>query len=292
MQIFLDDRLVDESGAKVSVFDHGFLYGDGIYETLRAYDGVIFSLYEHLARLERSASLIRMQIPDKGSIAAAVCRTLEANRLSNAYIRITLSRGKGPIGLDPALCKKPTLVVIAEPFQPYPDKLYRDGVSLVISPVVRNHIRAINPMIKSLNFLNNILAKADAKERGAYEAIMLNAGGYLAEGTVCNIFFVKDGIVCTPSVDAGILDGITREIVLRLAGEAGFRVHEGLFSPADLPGATEVFFTNTTAEVMPVCRVDDTRYAVGSVSGQLRELYQEEVRRYLCLFRDGQKKIE
>jgi branched-chain amino acid aminotransferase len=146
-------------------------------------------------------------------------------------------------------------------------------------------------MIKSLNFLNNILAKAEAKDRGAYEAIMLNAEGCLAEGTVCNIFFVRDGSVCTPSVAAGILDGITRETVIRLAKESGLSVHEGLFSPADILSATEVFFTNTTAEVMPVSRVEDTLYAVGSVSQKLRELYQAEVRQYLNLFRDGQEKI-
>ncbi|MBA4372219.1 MAG: branched-chain amino acid aminotransferase [Thermodesulfovibrio sp.] len=292
MQIFLNDRLVDESEAMVSVFDHGFLYGDGVYETMRAYEGVVFSLDEHLGRLGRSASLIRMQIPGRKFIAGAVYETIRANGLSNAYVRVTLSRGKGPIGLDPALCKKPTLVIIAELFKPYPVKLYQDGVFLVISPVIRNHVRAINPMIKSLNFLNNILAKADAIDRGAYEAIMLNTEDNIAEGTVCNIFFVKDGSVCTPSVDAGILDGITREIVISLARKSGLPVHEGLFSPADILSATEVFFTNTTAEVMPVSRVDDTAYAVGSVSQKLRKLYQAEVRHYVHLFRDSQKEID
>ena len=291
MQIFLDDRLVDESEAKVSVYDHGFLYGDGVYETMRAYNTVVFRLDEHLDRLERSASLIRMQMPGRQFIEVAVHEAIRANGLSDAYIRVTLSRGKGPIGLDPALCKTPLLVIIAEPFQPYPGKLYRDGVFLVISPVIRNHVRAINPMIKSLNFLNNILAKADAKERGAYEAIMLNAEGYIAEGTVCNIFFVRDGSVCTPSVDAGILDGITREIVIRLAREAGLSVHEGLYSPRDILNASEVFFTNTTAEVMPVSRIDSMTYDVGSISIRLRERYQAEVARYVRLFRDRQEEV-
>lgn len=300
MQIFLDDRLVDESEAKVSVYDHGFLYGDGVYETMRAYDTIVFRLEEHLGRLERSASLIRMQTPDRQFIAGAVYETIRANRLSDAYVRVTLSRGKGPIGLDPALCKTPTLVIIAEPFQPYPGKLYQDGVFLVISTIIRNHIRAINPMIKSLNFLNNILAKAEAKDRGAYEAIMLNAEGYITEGTVCNIFFVSDGNVFTPSVAAGILDGITREIVIRLARESGLSVHEGLYSPRDILNATEVFFTNTTAEVMPVSKIDfgidariDARtYDVGSISKKLRELYQTEVASYVYLFRDGQKEVD
>jgi len=292
MKIFLDDRLVDESEAKVSVYDHGFLYGDGVYETMRSYDTVFFRLDEHLGRLERSASLIRMQIPDRKFIAGAVHETIRANRLSGAYVRVTLARGKGPIGLDPALCKTPTLVIIAEPFHPYPEQFYQDGVFLVISPVIRNHVRAINPMIKSLNFLNNILAKADAKDRGAYEAIMLNAEGYITEGTVCNIFFVKDDSIFTPSVDAGILDGITREVVIRLARGSGLSVHEGLYSPADILGATEVFFTNTTAEVMPVSKIDDMTYAVGSISKRLRELYQAEVAKYVSLFRDGQKEVD
>ncbi|MGC2064581.1 MAG: aminotransferase class IV [Thermodesulfovibrionales bacterium] len=292
MQIFLDDRLVDESEAKVSVYDHGFLYGDGVYETMRAYSTVVFMLDEHLGRLERSASLIRMQMPDRKFIAGAVQETIRVNRLSNAYVRVTLSRGKGPIGLDPALCKTPTLVIIAEPFQPYPRKLYQDGVFLVISPVVRNHVRAINPMIKSLNFLNNILSKADAKDRGAYEAIMLNAEGYIAEGTVCNIFFVRKNTVCTPSVDAGILDGITREIVIRLARESGLSVDEGLYSPRDILSADEVFFTNTTAEIMPVSRIEDAFYSVGGVAARLRGLYQAEVERYVCLFRDGQEEVD
>lgn len=285
MQIFLDDRLVDESEAMVSVYDHGFLYGDGIYETMRAYDGVVFRIDEHLERLERSASLIRLETPDRKYIAGAVLQTLRCNHLRDAYIRVTLSRGKGPIGLDTALCRRPTLVVIAELFHPYPDKLYEDGVFMVISSVVRNHVRAINPMIKSLNFLNNILAKAEAKDRGAYEAIMLNADGHITEGTVCNIFFVIDGILCTPSVGAGILDGITRDIVISLAGVSGLTVREGLFSPWDILGATEVFFTNTTAEVMPVSRIDDTVYNVGSISGRLRALYREEVERYVRALR-------
>lgn len=292
MQIFLDDRLVDESEAKVSVYDHGFLYGDGVYETMRAYDTVVFRLDEHLGRLERSASLIRMPIPDRAFIAGAVYETVRANCLSEAYIRVTLSRGKGPIGLDPALCSTPTLVVIAEPFQPYPVKLYQDGVFLVISPVIRNHVRAINPMIKSLNFLNNILAKADAKDRGAYEAVMLNAEGFITEGTVCNIFFVRGDTVCTPSVDAGILDGITRELVIRLARESGLSVREGLYSPRDLLSAQEVFFTNTTAEVMPVSRIEDTVYPVGGIAARLRGLYQAEVAGYIRLFRNGQEKVE
>jgi len=282
MQVFLDDRLVDEAEAKVSVYDHGFLYGDGVYETMRVYDGVVFKLEEHIGRLERSASLILLQIPDRRTIAAAVYGTVEANGLRDAYVRVTLTRGRGPIGLDPALCRKPTLVVIAEQFRPYPEDLYQQGVRLVISPVLRNNIRSINPKIKSLNFLNNIMAKVDARDRGAYEAIMLNNEGYITEGTISNIFFVREGVVCTPSAAAGILDGITRDIVMGLAGDSGLRVSEGLFVPADLFSATEVFFTNTTAEIMPVASVEEVAYPVGTIAGKLRLLYRAEVRRYIA----------
>ncbi|MHB8880629.1 MAG: aminotransferase class IV [Thermodesulfovibrionales bacterium] len=287
MLIYLNDRLVGDEDARISVYDHGFLYGDGIYETMRAYEGVIFMLEEHLRRLRRSASLIRLSLPPKEYIVHALKATLQANALSEAYIRITVSRGKGPIGLDPALCSSPTLVIIAEPFQGYPAAYYQKGVSLVVSSVLRNHVKAINPRIKSLNFLNNVLAKAEAKERGAYEAIMLNTEGYLTEGTVCNIFFVRDGMLCTPSVEAGILDGITRDIVIGLAAQAGMGVSEGLFLPADLFQAEEVFFTNTTAEVMPVCRVEDRMYQAGPRAAEFRRLYGAAVQRYLTGAKNG-----
>jgi branched-chain amino acid aminotransferase len=164
MYIFMNKTIVPESDAVVSVFDHGFLYGDGIYETMRGYNGVVFMLEKHLARLERSASLTKISIPDRESIKDAVCATIEANKLSDAYIRVTVSRGKGPIGLDPDLCKEPTFVVIAQPFREYPSHLYSNGVKLVIAKTRRNLVEAISPRIKSLNFLNNIFAKMEATE--------------------------------------------------------------------------------------------------------------------------------
>jgi len=277
--IFLNSGLVDEAMAVVSVYDHGFLYGDGIYETMRAYRGEVFGLDEHCRRLERSASLIGLTLPVRSFISEAIRQTVIANGLKEAYVRVTVSRGKGPIGLDPALCKTPTFVVIAEEFHPYPEEYYSNGVKLVVSAVMRNHIMSINPKIKSLNFLNNILAKIEAKTRGAYEAIMLNSEGYLAEGTVCNIFFVREGVVCTPSAEAGILDGITRELVIGLLREKGLHVTEGLFLPEELRQAEEVFITNTTAEVLPVSAVDDVRYSVGNIAHGLRDLYIQEVER-------------
>ena len=281
MYIFLNDGIVPDTEAKVSVFDHGFLYGDGIYETMRAYRGCVFMIERHLERLRRSASLIRLGLPGEGEVAKAVRETIAANDLSEAYVRVTVSRGAGPIGLDPDLCKKPTLVVVAERFREYPAAFYQEGMKVTLAATRRNLREAINPGIKSLNFLNNILAKIEAKDRGADEAFMLNAEGFLAEGTVCNIFFARNGTLCTPSVEAGILDGITREIVVGLAGKNGITVREGLFRPSDLMQADEVFITNTTAEVMPVGRVDDRTFVAGEIAGRLRSLYRNEVEDYL-----------
>jgi branched-chain amino acid aminotransferase len=281
MYIFLNKTIVPEPEAVISVYDHGFLYGDGIYETMRAYNGVVFMLERHLERLARSASFTKLALPESAFITDAVYRTIEANKLSDAYIRVTVSRGKGPVGLDPALCKEPTFVVIAERFNEYPEHLYREGVKLVIAKTRRNLAGAVNPKIKSLNFLNNIFAKMEAKERGAYEAIMLNAEGVLAEGTVSNIFFVKDNLLCTPAAEVGVLDGITREIVINSAIKIGMSVSEGAFYPADLFSAGEVFFTNTTSEVMPVSQVELIEYKVGEVTKSLHALYKEEVAAYM-----------
>ena len=281
MYIFLNKTIVPESEAVVSVYDHGFLYGDGIYETMRAYSGVVFMLEKHLERLARSASFMKLALPETGFITDAVCRAIEANKLSEAYVRVTVSRGKGPIGLDPALCKEPTFVVVAERFGEYPEHLYRDGVKLIIAKTRRNLVEAVNPKIKSLNFLNNIFAKVEAKERRAYEAIMLNAEGLLAEGTISNIFFVKDNLLCTPAAEVGVLDGITREIVINLAKKSGLRVSEGEFCPSDLFSASEVFFTNTTSEIMPVSQVELIAYKVGEVTKSLHALYKGEVAAYM-----------
>ena len=281
MYIFLNKDIVIDSDAVVSVYDHGFLYGDGIYETMRAYNGLVFMFERHYERLVRSASLTKLDIPKKKFIRDAVYRTIEANRLSDAYIRVTVSRGSGPIGLDPALCKKATFVVIAERFREYPEELYRGGVRLVIAKTRRNLAEAIDPRIKSLNFLNNIFAKMEAKESGAYEALMLNAEGLIAEGTVSNIFFVKDNVLSTPALEVGVLDGITREVVITIARKNALRVSEGNYLPADLFKASEVFFTNTTSEIMPVSQVDLITYRVGEITKYLHRLYKDEVSVYL-----------
>jgi branched-chain amino acid aminotransferase len=281
MHVFLNNMLVPEADAVVSVYDHGYLYGDGIYETMRAYGNIVFMFDRHRERLRRSASLLKLKLPDDDFIKNAVLETLDVNNLSDAYIRITVSRGKGPIGLDPDLCKEPSFVVITEKFREYPEEYYKNGVGLIFSRTKRNLVEAINPMIKSLNFLNNILAKVEAKERGAYEALMLNADGFVTEGTVSNIFFFREDVLCTPSPDAGILDGITRELVINLAREEGFSVNEGLWRTDDLHNASEVFFTNTTSEIMPVSKVDDREYKVGEKTRLLHLAYKEYVEEYV-----------
>ncbi|HBG93211.1 MAG: hypothetical protein A2X54_02330 [Nitrospirae bacterium GWF2_44_13] len=287
MHVYMNNSLVPESEAKISVFDHGFLYGDGIYETMRAYEGVVFMLDEHIRRLYRSASLIRLTIPKSAAeIKPAIHKTLRANSLKNAYIRLTISRGFGKIGLDPALCEKPTFVIVTNEFKDYPDSFYKKGVRLIISSVKRNLKEALNPQIKSLNFLNNILAKIEAKKKNAYEALMLNSQGYLTEGTICNIFFVlkekNKAVLCTPSLDCGILDGITRNIVLELAQKSGIKTKEGRFKKEDIYRASEVFITNTTMEIMPVCKVDSANFKVGAITKLLHEAYKERVKGYLA----------
>ncbi len=282
MFIYLNDKLVPSSEAKVSVFDHGFLYGDGIYETMRVYDGVVFMLDEHLRRLFRSALLIGLDIPkDVPGIKRALYETLKANGLADAYVRLTVSRGYGPIGLDPDLCKGATFVIIANEFKDYPHAYYAEGIRLMVASTRRNLREALNPQIKSLNFLNNILAKIEAKKADADEALMVNAGGYLTEGTISNIFFVRDHAVHTPSVECGILDGITRSLVIDLAARSGLAVREGEFVPDDLLQAEEAFITNTTMEVMPAGRIDGVHFKTGEVAKLLLKKYKEEVNGYV-----------
>ncbi|TAN45374.1 MAG: branched-chain amino acid aminotransferase [Nitrospirae bacterium] len=278
MLVYLNNGLLPEADAKISVFDHGFLYGDGIYETLRVYNKKVFLIDEHIRRLKRSASLIGLTVPKTDEdIKKIVALTLDANGLREAYVRITISRGEGPIGLDPALCKAPTFVVIANEFKNYPEEYYRDGIAIMVPEVRRNHRAALNPQIKSQNFLNNILAKIEAKAAGAYEAVMLNTDGFLAEGTISNIFFLKDGALCTPAVECGILDGITRALVLDLATKTGIKVREGFYRLEELTASSEVFLTNSTMEVMPVSRINNTPLNPGAITSKLRSLYKQAV---------------
>jgi branched-chain amino acid aminotransferase len=230
MKIYLNGKIVAKEKALVSVLDHGFLYGDGIYETLIVYNGKIFKIDEHIKRFFQSARMTGFTIPlTKQQIEAAFYKTLKANNLKEAYIRIQITRGYGDIGLDPALCPKPTVVIIPKEFHGHPEEYYQRGVHVAVVNIRRNHPMALNPKIKATNFLNNILAKIESLNKKAYEAIMLTIDGYVAEGTICNIFIVNDRTLITPPTSIGILEGVTRGLIIRLAKEKGIKVLEKAF---------------------------------------------------------------
>ena len=285
MLVYLNGHFVPRDEARISVFDHGYLYGDGIYETMRSYGGRIFLRDRHLSRLKPSADAIALSLPlPLEKIGAALDEALAVNKLREAYLRIQISRGTGEIGLDPALCPAPTMVILVKPFQDYPAELYANGVEVAVVKIRRNHPLAQDPAIKSTNFLNNILAKVESLKAGAYEGIMLNWKGYVAEGTISNIFTVKKGVLHTPHLDTGILEGITRDLVLYLAKKNKVRVQESMMRPGDLSRADECFITNTTIEVMPVTSVDGNRVGPGMpgpVTRTLHNAYRNEVQRHV-----------
>ena len=274
MWIYLNDRFVPKDEAVVSVFDHGFLYGDGVFETMRTYRGKILLLTDHLARLERSAAALGISLPvSRERLADLVREALTQNQLQEAYLRVTVSRGPGEIGLDPALCKAPTLVIIAKPFQPYPDSFYTHGVSVMIAKTRRNSPEAIPPHVKSLNYLNNILAKMEAKAAGAHEALLLNHRNEVTEGTTSNVFVVREGRLRTPAIDCGILAGLTRGVILELARDRGIETEEMRLTANDLYDADECFLTSTTQEVLPVTRVDGKMIENGRPGELTRRLH-------------------
>jgi branched-chain amino acid aminotransferase len=285
MWVFLNDRFVDRKEAMVSVFDHGFLYGDGIYETLRAYNGRIFMLRRHLERLYRSGDRIGLAVPiPLADWPGLLQEAMQRNGLTDAYLRITVSRGEGDIGLDPHLCPRPTVVIMAKPAVVYPGNLYTSGVDLVVVEVRRNLSSALPPQVKSLNFLNNILAKHEATHKGAFDGVMLNVEGYVTECTASNLFFMKNGTLHTPSVDCGILDGITREVILLLAREHQVPTEEGSYREDRLLGADECFLTNTSMELMPVREVNRQPIGAGKpgpLTHRLRVLFQTNLERFL-----------
>lgn len=281
MLVYLNGHFVPRDQALISVFDHGFLYGDGIYETMRAYNGRIFLLDKHLTRLKHSAEAISLQLPlSLEKISDALAEALRVNKLHEAYVRIQVSRGPGEIGLDPALCTAPTMVITVRPFKDYPAAQYDNGVSVRIVQTRRNHPLALNPAIKSTNFLNNILAKIESLQTGAYEAIMLNTEGDVAEGTISNIFIVKKNVLITPHVETGILEGVTRGLVLHLGRKQHIQIRETRVRPKDLFDADECFITNTVIEIMPVTTVDDRVIGEGKpgpVTRALMKSYVDEV---------------
>ena len=255
--VYLNGNLIDKDQAVISVFDHGLLYGDGVFEGIRAYHGKVFEADAHVDRLWDSASAIMLKIPiTKDQMKADVVRTVQANELTDAYIRVVVTRGVGTLGLDPDRCSSPQVIIIVEKMSLYSDEAYEHGLEIVTVPTIRNHPQALDPRIKSLNYLNNILAKIEGKIAGAPEALMLNYKGHVAECSGDNVFTVRNGKVFTPSVASGILKGITREVVIRLAREAGHVVHEVEMTRYDLFNASECFLTGTAAEVIAVVKID------------------------------------
>lgn len=257
MKIYLDGNLVDSAEAKISVFDHGLLYGDGIFEGIRLYGGNVFRLEEHLERLEYSAKAILLKMPwTRKEISDAVCATCRANGLTDGYIRLVVTRGVGDLGLSPWLCAKPSLFIIADKIALYPKEYYDKGLEIVTVPTRRMNPAALSPAIKSLNYLNNIMAKIEARQAGALEAIMLNDQGFVAECTGDNVFIVHKGKIYTPSAQQGALKGITRDAIFDIAKEIGVAIEEHDMTRYDVWNADEVFLTGTGAEVIPVVKLD------------------------------------
>ncbi|HOV79076.1 MAG TPA: branched-chain-amino-acid transaminase [Bacillota bacterium] len=279
MIIYLNGEYVPKEKAVVSVFDHGLLYGDGVFEGIRAYHGRVFKLGEHIDRLYDGARAIALEIPvSKEEMQEIVLETLRRNNLRDAYIRLVVTRGPGDLGLDPKKCPKPFVFCITASIVLYPDEMYEKGLEVITVSTRRNIPVACNPRVKSLNYLNNIYAKIEANRAGVLEALMLNADGYVAEATGDNVFIVKKGVLITPPPFVGILEGITRNAVMDLARERGIPVEEKLFTLFDVYTADEVFLTGTAAEVIPTVKVDGRVIADGRpgvITRQLRDAFHE-----------------
>lgn len=276
MKIYIDGQLHSEENAKVSVFDHGLLYGDGIFEGIRAYNGRVFRLEEHIQRLFQSAKAILLTIPlTRQEVCDAVVKTCHANNLRDGYIRLLVTRGPGGLGLNPNRCKTPSVIIIADKIQLYPVEFYEKGLTIVTVATTRNLHNALNPAIKSLNYLNNILAKIEANNAGVEEAIMLNAEGYVAECTGDNIFLIKGDQLLTPPLSAGALYGITRGVAMDLARESGLKLSEPNLTRYDVYNADECFLTGTGAEVVPVVKVDGRVIGSGEPGPKTRELVKK-----------------
>jgi len=255
LSAYVDGKYVNKDEASISIYDHGFLFGDGVYEAIRAYDGVVFKLREHVDRLYESAKSIKVEIPvSREEMSRLVIDLLKKNQLKNSYIRIVISRGRGKMGVDPRNCSKPTIVVMVEPREPLFGENVK-GISAIISSLRRTPSWSLDPRIKTLNYLNNIMAKIDAIDAGVEEAIMLNEQGYVAETSTENIFVVKNGVVSTPHPSQGVLKGITRDAIISLAKELGYPVEERAMTVHELYNADEIFVTGTAAEAVPIVRI-------------------------------------
>jgi len=276
LTIYLDGRFVDEEEAKVSVFDHGLLYGDGVFEGIRAYAGRVFRLKEHIERFFESAKSIMLEIGlTQQETSEVVLETLRHNNLSDAYIRLVATRGKGDLGIDPNKCPQSTIFCIAASIQLYPEALYEQGLDVITAATQRNGVNTCNARIKSLNYLNSVLAKIEANLAGVSEAIFLTREGYVSECTGDNVFIVKKGVVITPPSYLGLLEGVTRNAVLELAAKLGYPADEAVFTRHDLYVADECFLTGTAAEMIPVVKVDGRIIGDGKPGPITRALLQE-----------------
>ena len=257
MKVYINGRYYTKDKAKVSVFDHGLLYGDGVFEGIRAYNGKVFRLDEHIERLFESAKSIMLEIPmSRKNLVQDILATVRKNRLRDAYVRLIVTRGIGNLGLNPFTCDNPQVIIIADKIALYPKKLYREGLEVISVATLRNKAEAVNPRIKSLNYLNNILAKIEAINAGYLEAIMFNSFGFVSECTGDNIFVVKKDVLYTPSLYMGVLRGITRDTVIELAENTGYAVKQIVMNRHDIYNADECFLTGTAAEIIPVVKVD------------------------------------
>jgi branched-chain amino acid aminotransferase len=283
LKVWLDGKLLPKREATISVYDHGLLYGDGIFEGIRQYNGRIFEKEAHLKRLYESAQGIRLKIPyTREQLSQALEETLAANKLRDSYIRLVVTRGVGYLGISPKNCETPSVTIITDTIQMYPKEMYENGMAIITASTIRNHPNSLSPKIKSLNYLNNVMAKWEAIDAGVPEAVMLNHLGYVCECTGDNIFIVKDGALLTPPEDAGILVGITRQAVLGLAREAKIPAYERAMTRFDLYVADECFLTGTGAEVVPVTMIDNRRIGgtgvVGPMTRRISEAFHKKVR--------------
>jgi branched-chain amino acid aminotransferase len=282
LKVWIDGKLYDKDDAKVSVYDHGLLYGDGVFEGIRVYGGRIFECDAHVERLFASAKAIRLNVPlAPAQICAAMEETVRANAFRDCYIRLVVTRGVGYLGLNPNKCPTPTVIVIADTIDMYPREMYEQGMAVITATVIRNHPNALSPRIKSLNYLNNILAKIEAVDAGVPEAIMLNHEGNVAECTGDNIFILRGGVVLTPGTADGILEGITRKVIIELCHKLGVPCFEKTLQRHDLYIADECFLTGSAAEVIPVTKIDGRTIGNGEpgpVTRKLLEAFHRHVR--------------
>jgi branched-chain amino acid aminotransferase len=273
LKIYIDGRFVEKEDARVSVFDHGLLYGDGVFEGIRSYNRRVFRLENHINRLYEGADAIRLKIPmKKRDMEAKIVETLKINKLDDAYIRVVVTRGVGDLGLDPRKCKDPTIFIITDKIALYPKELYNNGLPITIAKTRRNHPITLDPRIKSLNYLNNILGRIDAIDAGTEEALMLDIDGYIAECTGDNIFLVKDGKLYTPPSEIGALEGVTQDLVIDLAKKRGIDTEYKKMYPEEVFEAEECFLTGTAAEIIPVVSLDGKAIGAGKPGPMYKQL--------------------